>query len=179
MDCIDCHTRPAHNFLSPDEAVDDAITAGLLERSVPWLKSNLVAVLVRPYKTTDGAMQNIASSLRASYPKLASIDGLVTAAQQIYGANFFPEMKTDWRVHPDNIGHKISAGCFRCHDGNHVSASGQVISKDCNSCHTLAAQQEGKEELAAIPNQSFKHPIDLGDLTAVNCSDCHTGGSAP
>jgi hypothetical protein len=25
----------------------------------------------------------------------------------------------------------------------------------------------------------FKHPVDLGDLTAVNCSDCHTGGVSP
>jgi hypothetical protein len=24
---------------------------------------------------------------------------------------------------------------------------------------------------------SFKHPIDLGDLSAVNCSDCHTGAA--
>ena len=35
MDCMDCHTRPSHRFLSPNEAVDDAITAGLLDRSVP------------------------------------------------------------------------------------------------------------------------------------------------
>src|ERR1700722_6149424 len=175
MDCIDCHTRPAHNFLSPDEAVDDAITAGLVERSVPWLKSNLVAVLVRPYKTTDGAMQKIASSLRASYPKLAGIDGLVTAAQQIYGANFFPEMKTDWRVHPDNIGHKISSGCFRCHDGNHTTADGkQVISADCNLCHIILTQGSGKQlqQLKADGND-FYH-VDSVYLQP-DCALCHTG----
>ena len=45
MDCIDCHTRPSHDFLSPNEAVDDAIHAGLLDRSVPWVRSNVVATL--------------------------------------------------------------------------------------------------------------------------------------
>ena len=53
-----------------------------------------------------------------------------------------------------------------------------MISKDCNACHTLAAQEEGKEKLAAIPNQSFQHPVDIGDLSAVNCADCHSGGGA-
>ena len=60
MDCIDCHTRPSHDFLSPDEAVDDAIHAGLLDRSVPWVRSNVVATLIAPYQTTDEAMQKIA-----------------------------------------------------------------------------------------------------------------------
>jgi hypothetical protein len=70
-------------------------------------------------------------------------------------------------------------GCFRCHDGNHVSKDGRVISKDCNSCHTLLDQEEGTAHLAQMQAQSFKHPVDIGDLTAVNCSDCHTGGVGP
>jgi nitrate/TMAO reductase-like tetraheme cytochrome c subunit len=175
MDCIDCHTRPAHNFLSPDEAVDDAITAGLLERSVPWLKSNLVAVLVQPYKTTDEAMQKIESSLHASYPKLAGIDGLVAEARQIYSENFFPEMKTDWRVHPDNIGHKISAGCFRCHDGNHVTDDGkQVISADCNLCHIILTQGSGKQlQQLKADGSDFYHVDSV--YTQPDCALCHTG----
>jgi hypothetical protein len=34
---------------------------------------------------------------------------------------------------------------------------------------------------AAVVNtaMSFKHPIDLGDLGSVNCSDCHNGGVGP
>ena len=49
MDCLDCHTRPSHLFLSPNDAVDAAITAGLLDRSTPSVRSNVVAVLIRPY----------------------------------------------------------------------------------------------------------------------------------
>ena len=42
-------------------------------------------------------MQKIAASLRAAYPGLAAVDGMIAETQQIYQDNFFPEMKTDWR----------------------------------------------------------------------------------
>lgn len=175
MDCIDCHTRPSHRFLSPDEAVDAAIHAGLLDASVPWVKSNVVAVLIRPYKTTDGALQQIASSLHASYPQLASANEVVAEAQRIYQENFFPEMKTDWRVHPDNIGHKISAGCFRCHDGNHATPDGkQVISASCNLCHIILAQGSGKQlEQLNATGDDFYHIDSV--YTDPSCAMCHTG----
>ena len=25
----------------------------------------------------------------------------------------------------------------------------------------------------------FKHPVDIGDLSQVSCSDCHNGGVGP
>lgn len=175
MDCIDCHTRPSHDFLSPDEAVDDAIHAGLVDRSVPWVRSNLVATLTVPYQTTDEAMQKIASSLHTSYPKLADVDGLVAEARRIYAANFFPEMKTDWRTHPDNIGHKIFAGCFRCHDGNHTTADGkQTISADCNLCHVILAQGGGPQlEQLNAKGDDFYHIDSV--YTEPDCASCHTG----
>ena len=112
------------------------------------------------------------------YPQVASakagsIQGAVTELQRIYSTTFFPEMKLNWKTHPNNVGHFYYQGCFRCHDGNHVSKdSGKVISKDCNSCHTVLDQEEGGTHLAPLQAQAFKHPVDLGDMTAVNCSDC-------
>jgi NapC/NirT cytochrome c family, N-terminal region len=175
MDCIDCHTRPSHRFLSPDEAVDAAIHDGLLDRSVPWLRSNIVATLTAPYKTTDEAMQKIAASLHASYPKLAEVNNLIAETQRIYRNNFFPEMKTDWQTHPDNIGHKISAGCFRCHDGNHTTANGkQVISANCNLCHIILAQGSGKQlEQLNATGYDFYHIDSV--YTEPSCAMCHNG----
>ena len=46
-------------------------------------------------------------------------------------------MKVSWKNFPDNTGHMYSLGCFRCHDGKHVSDDGKVLSKDCNLCHLL------------------------------------------
>ena len=176
MDCLDCHTRPSHQFLPPNDAVDDAITTGLLDPSAPWVKSNVVAVLIAPYQTGDEAMQKISSSLRADYPKLAGIDGMVAVARQIYQNNFFPEMKTDWRVHPYNIGHKIWPGCFRCHDGNHKTDDGKktIPANDCNLCHVILAQGSGAQlEQLKAGGYDFYH-IDSTYLD-FSCADCHTG----
>jgi hypothetical protein len=35
MDCIDCHSRPAHVFLPPDTAVDRSFAAARLDRLFP------------------------------------------------------------------------------------------------------------------------------------------------
>ncbi len=69
---------------------------------------------------------------------------MVLELQRIFRENIFPEMKVDWRTHPDNVGHYYFNGCFRCHDGNHKSKDGKVISKDCNSCHTVLSEEAGR-----------------------------------
>ena len=78
MDCIDCHNRPSHRFRTPNDAVDLAISLGAIDRSLPWVKSNAVAVLIQPYPDEAGAMQNIAATLRAKYPAAQSIDGRIS-----------------------------------------------------------------------------------------------------
>jgi nitrate/TMAO reductase-like tetraheme cytochrome c subunit len=96
--------------------------------------------------------------------------------QQIYTNNFFPEMKANWQVYPENIGHKDWPGCFRCHDGQHKTADrkGMIKANDCNACHTILAQGNGAELDQLTPNgQKFKHP---GDEVDGACNDCHSGG---
>jgi len=88
-------------------------------------------------------------------------------------------MKVDWRTHPNNIGHLYFPGCFRCHDDEHVSADGKVVRKDCDICHAVLAQEEGSSNPITLKGNGFQHPIDLGDLKAVTCTDCHTGGVSP
>ena len=188
MDCIDCHNRPTHIYVPPDTSVDRSFSAHRLDISLPFLKQQSVAALTGSYKDTDAAMQGIAKTIEdfyaAKYPdisknKLPEIRAAVEELQRIYKLTFFPEMKLDWRTHPNNIGHMFFNGCFRCHDGNHVSPEGKVISKACNTCHTVLSQQENLVSLTTAPGQDFKHPVDIGDLTGVNCSDCHTGGVSP
>jgi len=133
-------------------------------------------------------MQGIAKTIfefyNSKYPELArnkqpEIRGAIDELQRIYKLTVFPEMKVDWKTHPNNIGHFYSNGCFRCHDGNHVSPEGKVVRKDCNICHTILEQQENAVNIASLSGLEFKHPVDLGDMTAVNCSDCHNGGVGP
>jgi nitrate/TMAO reductase-like tetraheme cytochrome c subunit len=188
MDCIDCHNRPTHIYVSPDTSVDRSFAAHRLDISLPYLKQQSVAALTAKYNTTDEAMQGIAKTIEmfyeTKYPDISKgkqpeIRSSIEEIQRVYKLTFFPEMKVDWRTHPNNIGHFYFPGCFRCHDGNHVSAEGKVIPKGCDTCHTVLEQQENMVNIASLPGLEFKHPVDLGDMTAVTCSDCHTGGVSP
>jgi len=189
MDCIDCHDRPSHIFTPPDRSVDESLQAGRIDASLPFIKQEAVTVLSNTYATAAEAQTQIASEIRqfyqSKYPQVdqaqsQSIETAVSDVRKIYQSTIFPAMKTDWRSHPDNVGHLYSPGCFRCHDGQHTSAEGKVIPKDCNTCHTVQAQLEGAATLQVpAPPTGFSHPVDIGDLTQVNCSDCHSGGVGP
>jgi hypothetical protein len=84
-------------------------------------------------------------------------------------------MKVSWRNFPNNQGHMYSLGCFRCHDGNHVSNDGKVLSKDCSLCHLLIKPRIEKEhKRALLTEDTYPHPVDIGDsYKETNCSDCH------
>jgi hypothetical protein len=185
MDCIDCHNRPAHNYLSPDVAVDQAFAAGRLDPSLPYLKREAVTVLSKPYNTTNEALTSIANGLeqfyRLNYAGIYSTksDALKSGTrelQRIFQAYFFPEMKTDWQTHPNNTGHFYSTGCFRCHDGEHVSKDGKVIRNDCNICHTVI--YDSANPSASAKMGSFQHPVDLGGLAERKCEECHKANKA-
>jgi hypothetical protein len=87
-------------------------------------------------------------------------------------------MNADWSKYPDNVGHMIWPGCFRCHDGLHKTEDKKLTIKadDCNSCHTILAQGSGNELLQLTPGgRQFEHPAgDLGGDN--NCIECHNGG---
>jgi hypothetical protein len=80
MDCVDCHNRPAHVYLPPDTALDQAFAAGRLDPSLPFLKREAVVSLNKQYKTEDEAVRTIAASLdgfyRSNYSQLYAQKGV-------------------------------------------------------------------------------------------------------
>jgi len=181
MDCVSCHNRPSHIYVPPERSVDQSLLAARLDPGMPFIKQQAVAALAGSYADTDAAMKGISKSLTdfyASRPEVPreKVEGAIKEVQRIYSVTIFPEMKTDWRTHPNNIGHFYSPGCYRCHDDNHVNNAGRAVSRDCQICHTILEQEKGPAAPAhAVQGVGFEHPIDLGDLRAVNCTDCHTG----
>ena len=181
MDCVDCHNRPAHVYLPPDVAVDQSFAAGRLDPSLPYLKRQAIESLNQPYTTEDEAIKAIATSLDAFYrtnysevyrQKGDGVKGAISETQRIYQTYFFPEMKTNWETHPNNIGHLYFSGCFRCHDGEHVSDTGKVITNDCNVCHTVI-YDSSRPPAENVKTGSFQHPVDLGGLADRKCETCH------
>ncbi len=182
MDCMDCHNRPAHRYMSPNNAVNLAISLNRIDRKLPYIKTNALYALTRSYTNQTQALQGIATILAERYPAdkcpdlQNSVRAAITQIQEIYQDNFFPEMNAAWQVYPDNIGHKDWPGCFRCHDGQHKTSDGKraVKANDCTACHIILAQGSGKELEQLTPSgQKFKHP---GDEVDGGCNDCHTGG---
>ncbi|MBP6002252.1 MAG: NapC/NirT family cytochrome c [Pyrinomonadaceae bacterium] len=181
MDCVDCHNRPAHNYLPPDVVMDNALGAGTIDATLPFIKRQGVAVLAGQYETTPQALTAIETNLndfyRSNYPQVYTekaqlIKNAVTEIQRLFQNYFFPEMRADWRTHPNNAGHINSIGCFRCHDGSKVTKTGKVLTHDCNVCHTVL-YDSNRPAAENVQTGPFKHPVDLGALADRDCSSCH------
>ncbi len=188
MDCIDCHSRPAHAFAAPVDAVNAALAGGRIPGDLPYVKEASVRALDGGYATTDEAMEGIEHALQEYYEdedpdvlEERSEDLAQTAEllRGIYEQTIFPEMKADWTTHPDNSGHRDSPGCFRCHNDEMVREDGEPIFASCSGCHAVLAQDE--EAIRAMSDfdrgMDFVHPEDSAAFEEFSlCSDCHDGG---
>jgi len=179
MDCMDCHNRPSHQYAAPSRALDLQLALGNIDPALPAIKRNAAELLVGQYATRDDALASIRQGLLEAYPEGGdAVERSVAEVQRIYARSLFPRMKVDWRVYPDHIGHMITPGCFRCHDGQHVSEDGQPVTRECDACHTILAQGPGSEtgDMSAR-GLSFQHPDeDVGDAwQEMRCDECHTG----
>jgi hypothetical protein len=186
MDCIDCHNRPSHIFNPGARSVNHVMGIGWIDPSLPFIKSVSVEALDKVYSTKETAADSIKiiveNFYNSNYPELAFskadiIKNAIIELQKIYSRNYFPEMQVSWKKYPEQIGHMFSPGCFRCHDGKHVSDDGKILSKDCNVCHTILAQEfENKSIEFSLQGVEYKHPVDIGDeWRNVDCSSCHAG----
>jgi len=186
MDCIDCHNRATHRFEAPDVLMNQAMSRGDISPTIPMIKSKGVDVLGKSYSSSSVAVLDIRSSIMNYYIQKQAVyyaahqDLIKQAVESIvllYQQNFFPEMKSRWDVYPDNIGHMISLGCFRCHDDQHKTVSGEVISRNCKTCHTITQQGTGATVQKSTDGLDFQHPWDADESWKTqNCTDCHTGG---
>jgi len=158
MDCIDCHNRAAHAFVTAGEAINSAMAIGAINPSLPWIHKEGLELLKQSYSSQSEADAAIPQQLEAFYRAqspdvLAQKSALVKQAGKelvmLYDQNVFPFMKVTWGTHPNHIGHMTYPGCFRCHDGNHAAKDGTSITQDCSACHNLLAVEEAKPKVLA------------------------------
>lgn len=186
MDCIDCHNRPSHIFQPPQLAINKYLESGRISVSLPYIKSTAVEALetAADDSTTDAALQTIEKTITAfyaeDYPDVLenekdNIELAIQEIQNIFRRNYFSRMRTNWQSHANNIGHFISPGCYRCHDGRHVSETGKKISHDCNTCHLILEQGNGRDIAEGnLAGLIFRHPEDIDEeWKETGCYDCH------
>jgi hypothetical protein len=159
MQCFDCHNRPAHRFEMPDRAVDRALMLGRMSTSLPFLKKTAVEILTAQYPSSAVAATEIPAALTSFYQKnypgvadtlAADIREAGAVLADLYSRNVFPELAVTWGTYPDNRGHETFPGCFRCHDGEHATASGETITKNCFRCHFASAVEDTKPEVLEL-----------------------------
>jgi hypothetical protein len=131
---------------SAARAVDAAMSQTAIPASLPFVRREAVKVLEASYPTENAAMESIARGLRDFYrtshvqvynAQRQDVEKAVSATQQIYRRNVFPDMNVRFGTYPNNVGHVDFPGCFRCHDDSHKTRDGKAISQDCETCHAI------------------------------------------
>ncbi len=199
MDCMDCHNRPSHNFEPPDTAVDKALLASQLATSLPYSKRAAVEALDKDYGSRASAHAGLRKDFVGFYqekypdlmgPRAPDIEKGVQTIIDIYDRTVFPEMKVSWKTYPLNIGHRNWPGCFRCHDGKHKTADGEVLSNKCTICHTAPVRGPqsalGDVLAASVDPKADWHPWEMPEKhlavakhKELQCYQCHAAGHKP
>jgi nitrate/TMAO reductase-like tetraheme cytochrome c subunit len=195
MDCITCHNRITHQILPPEDTVDQLLARKVISSTIPEIRLKAVEVFRDDYPSQPVAMNGIAGLdgyYRVAYPDFYQdnqelIQQAIQALQQSYLGSVFPEQKASWTSHPDNVGHKDSPGCFRCHDGKHLNAQQAPIRLECNLCHSIPVVAGPSDFVAEIEISrgpepaSHLNPNWIGlhrEAFNPTCENCHSTQNA-
>jgi mono/diheme cytochrome c family protein len=191
VDCITCHNRISHLIPTPRNVVDKALFQGDIASDIPNIRAKAVEVLSPGYESPDTAKAAIAeldAYYRENYPEFYADNGdkiasTILLLEQLYENNTYTDQKLDWQTHPNNIGHRDSPGCFRCHDGKHFSPEGVAIRLECNLCHSIPQIVRPGEIEPMLPLATGIEPVTHLDSTWISrhhnelnesCANCHT-----
>lgn len=191
MDCITCHNRITHLILQPEDSVDRLLSRQVISSTIPEIRRKAIEVFLADYSSTELAMNGIAGLkgyYEIVYPEFlaeneALVDRAILELQQTYRESVFPEQKADWNSHPNNVGHKDTPGCFRCHDGKHLNAEQEAIRLECNICHSIPVVADPSDFVALIEISrgpepaSHLNPNWIGlhrDVFDPSCKNCHS-----
>jgi len=191
MDCITCHNRITHLIRPPEDVVDQLMARRAISPEIPEIHRKAIEALSTRYDSIAMAMNAIAGLAgyyQTYYPDFYAanrdqIEAAIAALQEAYRQSVFPEQKADWTTHVNEIGHKDSPGCFRCHDGKHLNEQQEAIRLECNLCHSVPVVVGPNDFVARIEISRGPEPKshlhanwiamhrDVFDNT---CANCHT-----
>ena len=148
MDCIDCHNRPTHIYDMPDEVVDFGLLSKQINPEIEGIREDSLIALKRDYPSREEAEAKIVEHLMG-LQKLRGEEQAQKYEEDIrktgeylvesYLNNVWPKMNVTWGTYPGHLGHQhfdeTGFGCWRCHDDEHTSESGNYIKMDCDLCH--------------------------------------------
>ena len=190
MDCITCHNRITHKIPDPDEAIDQALSKGLISTDLPSIREQSIELLSADYANSaqaNVAFDSLADFYAENYPQETfalsqEIEQATAILKNIYSEIAFKDQDLDWDTHPDNLGHQDDPGCFRCHDGKHLTGTGEAIRLECNLCHSVPVRVDPNSLVTEIelsrgpepPSHTHSSWITLhGHMIDSSCVACH------
>jgi hypothetical protein len=190
MDCLDCHNQSGHPFPTPEKTIDEALSDGRLSAQLPYIKRELTRLLTAEYETQEKALsaaQNFEKQYREKFPEFThemnkEIMKASELAQELVRQAVFKKPGVTWRSFYNNGGHKEFPGCFRCHDGKHVSNDGKSIPLECDLCHSIPVTAGKNGQSPKIPITSPPKPVSHREpkfisnhriLANEECTTCH------
>jgi len=190
MDCVDCHNRVGHPFPSPEDLVDKALADGRLSRDLPYVRQEMVKLLSATYASQEealAAVDQVKAKYAVAFPEAAAkypaeIDQAQALAKELIVRLVFEEPGVTWEDFRDNGKHSVAPGCFRCHDGKHLSAEGESIRLHCNICHSVPETVAAGDRAPQVPLSYVQEPDSHLATTFVAdhrfqaseaCAECH------
>jgi hypothetical protein len=155
MDCIDCHNRAAHTFVTAEEAVDQAMASGAISSDLPWIHKEGLALLNGTYSSQEMPVSRFRSNFRPSIarriPPCSPRKLLWSTRRQGTRGALRPECLS---VHEGHLGnpsqphrpHGIS-GLLPLPRWQPRSERRHSIPQDCSACHNLLAVEEAKPKV--------------------------------
>jgi mono/diheme cytochrome c family protein len=191
MDCMDCHNRTAHGIETPSAALDSMLARGEISASIPEIKKKSLEVLTTSYYSQNqalAAIESLKDYYRIYQPEFylqnpVLVENAVEALKGYYVESVFPDQKVYWATHPDNAQHRDSPGCFRCHDGKHLTTQGEAVRLECNLCHSVPVVSSSSEFVTNIEISRGVEPDSHKNSNWIamhreffdeTCQSCHT-----
>ncbi len=199
MDCMSCHNRTAHSIEYPDRAVDDMLSRGEINQNIPYIRNYAATALKGNFKTYEEARVNIEKLIpnyEQNFPVAfakyrTDLETTIEVLWKYYEDNVFIDQKMRWDTHPDNSQHLTSPGCFRCHDGKHLTSENEAVRLECNLCHSIPVVSGPEDFITNIEVSTGIEPSSHKDTNWITvhhevvnntCENCHSmddpGGSS-
>ena len=196
MDCITCHNRIAHEILSPSDEIDNLLERGVVSPAIPEIHALGKEILSMKFETAAQAsavIDALGPYYQQNYPDFYQanaevVNYAIKTLKQTYQDSVFLDQDIDWSTHPDNNQHKNSPGCFRCHDGKHISPNGKdMVRLECNLCHSIPTVSTNFELVSGITVVKGIEPASHNSPNWINeyrsafdntCQTCHTVSDA-
>jgi len=191
MDCITCHNRITHLVEYPEDIIDKLLERGLIAASIPEIRRVALDLFYREYVDNDQAVRSfdtLHEYYHINYPRFYQqqstlVSSAIDELQTAYTNSVFPQQKFSWASHANNIGHENTPGCFRCHDGKHLTAQKEAIRLECNLCHSIPVEADSGELVAEIEISRGPEPESHFNTNWISlhheafnesCANCHT-----